>query len=108
MGTELGYVSRAEGVLKYWFVKAAMGVCNWACTWNDTACGTRHTDVRVRKRCQTPDCSKKRNLWWLISDSIDIWTQRKGHPLECRPLATRWSNMGTGGATVLEKLAFRP
>ena len=26
-GTELGCVTRAEGVLKYWFVKAAMEVC---------------------------------------------------------------------------------
>ena len=44
---------------------------------SDNACSTRHTNDKVGKRCQTPDCSKKRNLWWLISDSIDIWTQRK-------------------------------
>lgn len=44
---------------------------------DDNTCCTRHTNNKVGKRCQTPDCSKKRNLWWLISDSIDIWTQRK-------------------------------
>lgn len=45
--------------------------------FGESTCCTRHTDDKVVKRCQTPDCSKKRNLWWLISDSIDIWTQRQ-------------------------------
>jgi len=48
-----------------------------AVEWAHMLHKTRHVNDKEVKRCQTPDCSKKRNLWWLISDSIDIWTQRK-------------------------------
>lgn len=42
----------------------------WSCIWVTHA--AQDTNNKVGKRFQTPDCSKKRNLWWLISDSIDI------------------------------------
>lgn len=50
-------------------------VTNHAFGWQ--TCSTKYTNGKVGERYQTPDCSKKRNLWWLISDSKDIWTQKQ-------------------------------
>lgn len=50
----------------------------YSCIWKPTHAAQDTRMTKEEKRCQTPDCSKKRNLWWLISDSTDIWTQKKG------------------------------